>query len=290
MLTTIVLVFLLLAGIGAAMSIAADRKMREKNQGGDSAVLIVPEGAQAKDGTISDEMAHTIHALRAPVAKEKWYIDMLLHRGTGKLNAAQKEYLMGMRENNAQLTKVINDLLNSTHAENSSMALHAMMEDLVAVTRETVDANASLIEEYACTVRIQARPAALFLNIDRDAYGEVLSKLLVNAIQYNENKNPIVTISFKKEPTRVALSVSDNGKGISVKESAHIFEKFSRTTKGKKRIPEGSGLGLYVAHRIAEQLGGALTYINSPKQGSTFTLSLPIEGTAPRKGARSLAR
>ncbi len=291
MFPTIILLFFVCAGIGAAMSIAADRKMKRGERGDEEReVALIVDGLAMSDATNDDEVSAAAHAFRAPLAEEKWYLDLLMDQSAGKLNAKQKEYLIRAQENNTRLTTIANNLLNISRVTNGTMIVCPETGDIVARTREIVDAHATCMEEYACTARITARPAAIFLNIDTDLYSEILGHLLMNAMQYNENKNPIITITIKKEPSHITVSVTDNGKGMATKESAHIFKKFSRTRKGIKRVPEGSGLGLHVAHTIAAKLGGSLTYANTTKKGSTFTLALPAEGVAPHKGTRPLAR
>ena len=70
----------------------------------------------------------------------------------------------------------------------------------------------------------------------------------------------------------VAIIVADQGKGIAADDQARIFEKFERVDPSE---PGGSGLGLYIARRLARAMGGDISVDSAPGQGARFTFSLP---------------
>ena len=71
---------------------------------------------------------------------------------------------------------------------------------------------------------------------------------------------------------QVALTVTDQGKGVAAADQARIFDKFVRVDPGE---PGGSGLGLYIARRLARAMGGDLSVESAPGEGARFTLTLP---------------
>jgi protein-histidine pros-kinase len=72
-----------------------------------------------------------------------------------------------------------------------------------------------------------------------------------------------------------AFSIEDSGPGIAPSDQARLFEAFSRVETADRRKLEGTGLGLHLSRKLAEQLGGKITLHSEFGQGSTFTLELP---------------
>ena len=102
---------------------------------------------------------------------------------------------------------------------------------------------------------------------------QVLSNLLSNAIKYTP---PGGEIELRVEDTQpfVSVSVADNGIGIPPEEQGGLFEKFYRTSSGR-RTTGGTGLGLAIARSIVDLHGGAIRCDSDGQHGTTFTFTLP---------------
>ena len=96
-----------------------------------------------------------------------------------------------------------------------------------------------------------------------------LRTLVENAIKYNGN-NPVITIRAIYDTERVKISITDNGTGIARQKQRRLFRLYY--TADKK---EGTGIGLYYAHRIIKAHGGGIAVKSEPGKGSTFTIYLP---------------
>jgi signal transduction histidine kinase len=100
---------------------------------------------------------------------------------------------------------------------------------------------------------------------------------LSNALKYTPPGGAVVVEvtadSSPARPSRVVISVRDNGPGIPAEYRERIFEPFVRVPSAE-RLP-GSGLGLAISYRIAELLGGSVTVTDAPGGGSIFSLTLP---------------
>lgn len=101
--------------------------------------------------------------------------------------------------------------------------------------------------------------------------------LLANAVRYSPEQTSI-TLSFGMVGDGTYLSVQDQGPGISVDKHYKIFEKFERLGRTGDG---GSGLGLYISHRLAQAMGGDLILESSEGDGACFTLTLPKKEEAP---------
>jgi signal transduction histidine kinase len=101
----------------------------------------------------------------------------------------------------------------------------------------------------------------------------VLANLIDNAVKYSP-AGERVEVSAAADDGLVRVAVRDRGPGIAREHQQLIFEKFGRARADRKAKP-GTGLGLFIARSIAEAHGGSLDVRSAPRQGATFTLSLP---------------
>jgi signal transduction histidine kinase len=119
--------------------------------------------------------------------------------------------------------------------------------------------------EPSCSLPVRVHPPLL---------GQLVDNLLDNALKYSPSGSR-VTVFAQRDGDTVVISVEDRGRGLSAQEQEHVFEPFYRTDEARRTGPGGAGLGLAVARRIAEALGGTLSVAGAPGGGSVFMLRLP---------------
>ncbi|MFM8431103.1 MAG: sensor histidine kinase, partial [Holophagaceae bacterium] len=102
---------------------------------------------------------------------------------------------------------------------------------------------------------------------------QMIHNLISNAFKYADPKSK-VRLSFSLVSDRMVIQVQDEGPGIAIMEQEKIFERFYRTSSARG-IP-GTGLGLSIVKQLANKLGGAISLKSELGEGSTFTLSLPL--------------
>jgi signal transduction histidine kinase len=131
---------------------------------------------------------------------------------------------------------------------------------------------------------LAVRAAERNVRIDRPAEGDrlpatgefkrvlqILVNLIGNALRYSPDGG-MVWIRIEREEDLACVIVADMGKGIAAEDQARIFEKFERVDPSE---PGGTGLGLYIARRLARAMGGDISVDSAPGQGARFTLTLP---------------
>jgi signal transduction histidine kinase len=109
---------------------------------------------------------------------------------------------------------------------------------------------------------------------DSDRLKQVLLNLVSNATKYNVDGGRI-TIDAQVDGDEIVVSVADTGRGIAEEDIEHLFERFYRIP-GSEEFSEGSGMGLAIAHKIVEELGGRVDVASVLGEGTTFTIRLPI--------------
>jgi signal transduction histidine kinase len=127
-------------------------------------------------------------------------------------------------------------------------------------------------DDAANRIKVQ-RSDELVVKGDRILLEIAVHNLLQNALKYSSAPDP-VHVHLSKLQGMALVNVSDSGNGVPDKDRDLIFMKYYRS---KGQTASGSGLGLYIAREIARQNGGDLVLATSNTNGSTFSLSLPLE-------------
>jgi CheY-like chemotaxis protein len=147
----------------------------------------------------------------------------------------------------------------------------------------------ALIDKPDLTLVVEEPPAQTTIRTDEMLLSQILRNLLTNAIKFTERGEVRLVARISEDARRLDLIVSDTGLGIAPTDQERVFEEFYQVRTGGPAPIRGTGLGLSYARRVAGLLGGSLTLISTPGEGSTFTVSLPFgpaaveaEGREPR--------
>jgi signal transduction histidine kinase len=143
--------------------------------------------------------------------------------------------------------------------------------DLVELARQIAGELEALAQAYGVNVSVEAQ-AALFTIGDRDDLRRAITNLVANALQHGV-AGGTVTIALWRDAQGARLSVTDDGYGVTPEARPQLFHRFAR---GNGRRGGGSGLGLYIVRRVAQETGGNVEYAPREPRGSTFTLTLPL--------------
>jgi two-component system sensor histidine kinase SenX3 len=113
---------------------------------------------------------------------------------------------------------------------------------------------------------------------DQDLLVTALRNLIDNAVRYSP-ENTRVGVGVRAKEGVVAISVTDQGEGLSPEDQERIFERFYRVDAARSRQTGGTGLGLSIVKHVVSNHGGEVTVWSQLGQGSTFTIRLPeMEG------------
>jgi signal transduction histidine kinase len=151
---------------------------------------------------------------------------------------------------------------------------------LGGLVRECMEIVRPQAEAEGVTLETGTDPQLAPVQGDRNRMKQVLLNLLTNAVKYNA-RGGHVRIDLATEGSEVVLAVADTGRGIPVDSLPHIFERFYRVPDPEGHVG-GTGLGLVIAKRITEGLGGTLSVASEVGRGSTFFIRLPAIGMDTR--------
>ena len=145
------------------------------------------------------------------------------------------------------------------------------LPELLAECAEVVRPQA---QGRGLTLTVQAKPEALNVENDRGKLKQVILNLLTNAVKYNR-ENGQITVTLEVTGPTCRVNVTDTGKGIPPDAMAHMFEKFYRVPDTEKGTT-GTGLGLPIAKKMVESMGGEMGVTSTAGVGSTFYFTLPM--------------
>jgi len=178
-----------------------------------------------------------------------------------------------MRTTTAHLRRTIADILDMTRVEDGHLKLSARPVDLEALAQASVAAYAphAASRGVALSTAVPAGlPAAL---ADPDRLRQVLDNLIGNAVKFTPTGRGII-ITAHESAEQVIFEVRDEGIGVPAGHRARLFGKFQRLGTAVDGT-EGTGLGLYLSHRLVAAQGGRLEYEPGKTGGSVFRVTLP---------------
>ena len=228
----------------------------------------IAEASRAK----SEFVSIASHQLRGPLTSIKWQMEILLKNQTRTIQ--EKSYLETINENNNQMIKLVNDLLEVNRIENNLMVLTPSPISLVDITKRAINGYDLYAKSARLTFTLEAAPSLPMVYADDMRIRWVIENIIDNAVRYS-NAETVVDITIKPENKFLLWSITNTGTPIAPEDERHLFTKFFRAESAVKLRTEGSGLGLFVAKSIVEATGGHIGYLPSPGK-TTFWFTVPL--------------
>jgi len=215
-------------------------------------------------------MADVSHELRTPLTVIKGNLSLMR-----MMKEVDEESLTSINEEVDRLTRLVGDLLMLAQAESGQLPLQLGTVELDSLLLDVVQQLQSLAGDRRLIV---SEIDEVQLVGDRDRLRQVLLNLIGNAIQHSPPGSK-VTMRLSKDEKNSHLEVIDTGPGIPKEDLPHIFERFYRGERSRKRGPgTGFGLGLSIAYWIVANHGGSIDVQTHEGSGTTFTVHLPLKG------------
>jgi signal transduction histidine kinase len=229
----------------------------------------VSEGPGAEPGAFGERLDK---ALRAPLAQIIASAETIHGRGEGPIRGDYAEYAGDIASAGRHLLALVDDLVDLQAIERPEFAPEADALDLADVARRAAGLLAVRAADQKVRIDGPAPAERLPVTGEFKRALQIVMNLLSNAIRYSPEGGQ-VWIRTDREGDLAALIVADQGKGIAIEDQGRIFEKFERVDHNE---PGGSGLGLYIARRLARAMGGDISVDSALGQGARFTFTLPL--------------
>ncbi|WP_425989938.1 response regulator [Brevundimonas sp. TWP2-3-2] len=229
--------------------------------------------ADAANQAKSNFLGVISHELRTPMNGVLGAAQLL---GATRLETTQREYLSIIRNSGDNLLSLLNDILDMTKIEAGKMTFESIDVSLEDLHRRVTGPFVAQAEAKGLEFRstfVGETPAVV--KGDPLRVCQVLQNLLSNAVKFTDAG----VIEFRTESTRIndrrvafTFSVTDSGSGIAEADLERLFQPFTQADASSTRRFGGTGLGLTIARRMANIMGGDIIVTSTVGQGSTFTL------------------
>ena len=224
----------------------------------------------------SQFLANVSHDVRTPLNAILGYTSLLLRGVSGPLGPTQQESLARIDANGRHLLILINEILDISRIEAGKMPVRLSSIKLNELVDEIMSEVEPLIARSNLVVTANVPPRLAPIRSDRQKVKQILLNLLTNALKFTPRGSVTVSCTHQRSTRELAIAVADTGIGIAEADQARIFEAFSQADPTLTREAGGTGLGLSISSRLAAVLGGRITLESKLRQGSTFTLVLPL--------------
>lgn len=178
--------------------------------------------------------------------------------------------------NGQRLSRLVNDLLDTSRIQEGQLALRWQQTELISLVQEVVEEQRQAAPERAICLHL---PEQSFLPLlaDPDRIKQVVTNYVTNALKYSPPWSPIA-VGVQREDQQGRVWVRDQGQGIPGEEQNYIWERFHRVRgiEAQNDSGVGLGLGLHISKVIIEQHQGSIGVQSAPDAGSTFWFSIPL--------------
>lgn len=243
---------------------AATKELKESNR-----------QLQKLDEAKNDFISMASHQLRTPLTSIKGYLDMILQGDLGDISPTQRAVLEEAFSSSERMVRLISDFLNVSRLQTGKFMIDKQLTDLSQI----IDDEVALLNVVA-----DQRNIKLVKKIDKklpkttmdiEKIRQVVMNMIDNAIYYSK-PNSKVMVSAVKNGEFVEFTVKDTGIGVPKSEQKDLFSKFFRGTNARKKRPDGTGVGLFLARKAVLSHGGEMIFLSEEGKGSTFGFRLPI--------------
>lgn len=214
------------------------------------------------------------HDLRTPLTSISGNAGVLMEKSIVLDEEKKQELYRSIYDDSMWLVNLTENLLSITRIENGTMHLQMgaeLMDDVFQEALAHVDRQA---KDHHISVEL---PDDLLLaRMDVRLIVQVIINIVNNAIKYTPAGSHII-LRAEKQDAKVAVSISDDGPGISDEAKIHLFDMFYTASQGKPDNRRGLGLGLNLCRSIVTAHGGEITVTDNIPHGSIFTFTLPLE-------------
>lgn len=227
------------------------------------------EHAKESDRMKTAFVQHISHEIRTPLNIITGFAQVVSNPDYELSKEDRNRIMADISHNTTEITNFVNELLELSESESQSVYQLDEDVDVAAICQEAIEASETANQGKLALSVSSELPDGYRLKSNATAIRKILDRLMSNALKFTMSGS--VTIRIKTEKGHLKIAVEDTGKGIPSDQHERVFERFYKIDS----FVQGMGLGLTVARRSAQLLGGTLTIDPTYTTGCRFVITLP---------------
>jgi PAS domain S-box-containing protein len=241
---------------------------------------LAKEAAERADRAKGQFLAHMSHEIRTPMSGALGLLELLSRT---PLSDEQRRLAELAQSSTESLLRVIDDILDYSRIEAGRLTLEDATFDLPAALAAVGELLSFAAKGRGIELRLDLSGALpRWVVGDAGRLRQILINLLGNAVKFTDHGAVTLWVSPTASGERIFFEVADTGRGISEEQLGRLFQPFSQGDPSMARRHGGSGLGLVIAQRLVQAMGGEIRVVSRLSEGSRFSFSLALRrGTAP---------
>lgn len=220
------------------------------------------------------------HEFRTPLNSILSLSRLLLDRTDGELTLEQEKQMTYIRRSAAELSELVNDLLDLAKIEAGKLVVHPNEFEVVDLFSALRGMFRPLVALDSVSLIFEEPLGLPLFHTDEGKISQILRNFISNALKFTQRGEVRVSATMGFGNT-VILSVADTGVGIAPEDQERIFEEFTQVENPLQSRFQGTGLGLSLSRKLAELLGGGVSVRSELGIGSTFFAIMPILYSEP---------
>ncbi len=216
------------------------------------------------------------HELRTPLNIVLGYASIIKESMKDKIPSEDKIYLDNLYSGSERLYNSITQMLEFAQIEAGNYVMNIETTDLIPLIINSVDINGKSAAEKNIDLKTKFKEEQIWVDADLQSLENAINYLINNAVKFTFKGFVEVEAGIFEGKDLAFLRVKDSGIGISPQYLDNLFQPFSQEDLNIGRNFEGNGLGLALAKRYIERMGGSLLVDSTKGIGSTFTVTIPL--------------
>ena len=238
-------------------------------------------GAKARLRRVkSDFLSNVSHELRTPLSVVVGFVYLLLNQVIGKLTEEQQKVLETVYRNSEELLELIDNVLWLTSLNSGDSGTLIEKFDARDVVNDTLKRYDRTLREKGLHLRTDLADTGVWLVSDRSKIERIFHNVFNNAVKFTSQGEISVKLYPAVDRNGVKFEVADTGVGIEKNKIDSIFEPFHQVDNSSQRSFSGLGLGLTVARRMAELVGGKIEIASESNVGTRVVMTFPTQASA----------
>lgn len=230
---------------------------------------------QRLDAAKDEFISMASHQLRTPLTSIKGYLDMMLEGDLGPINATQRTVLKEAFGSSERMVQLIGDFLSVSRLQTGKFVVNRQPTDVAKLVKDEISFLTTMSRQRQLKVSADIDTTLPQVFVDAEKLRQVIMNMIENALYYSKPRTTI-HVRLASQDDSIIFTVKDTGIGVPADEQANLFSKFFRGSNARRKRPDGTGIGLFLARKVILAHEGTIIFESKEGKGSTFGFRLPM--------------